>query len=180
MEHGLPRPITLNVTQINAASQVLGRAFQDDPLMVYLVPDASKRKRVLPALFGVATRYCLRYGTIYTTPDLDALVCCLPPGQSKSIGRLALICLSDPPLQLGLTVLTRFMHASKYTGETHKQAAPGEHWYVWVLGVEPERQGHGFGGLVLQAGASVGRGRVASVARHRVHRYLRSPNARRT
>jgi ribosomal protein S18 acetylase RimI-like enzyme len=151
MEQASPGPITLKVSQIDAACHLLGRAFQDDPLMVYMIPNASKRRHLLPALFGVVTRYCLRYGMIYTTPDLDAVACCLPPGQGKSIGGLALASLSNPPLQLGLIGLRRFLHASKYTGEAHKRAAPGTHWYVWVLGVEPERQGQGFGGQLLQA-----------------------------
>lgn len=113
--------------------------------MVYFVPNKAKRKRLLPVLFRVVIRYCLRYGIIYTTSGLDGLACCLPPDQAKTIGRLVLTSLSDAPVQLGLTGLQRFLHASKYTGQAHKQAAPGAHWYIWVLGIDPERQGHGFG-----------------------------------
>lgn len=120
--------------------------------MVYLVPDAEKRKRLLPALFRVVVRYCLRYGTIYTTMNLDGLVCCLPPGQTTTtINRLILTSLSGPPVQFGLLGLLRFLRASTYTNEAHERAAPGAHWYVWVLGVEPERQGYSFGGKLLQA-----------------------------
>lgn len=143
--------ITLNAIQINRAAHMLGSAFQDDPLMIYLVPNAEKRNHLLPALFRVVIRYCSRYGIIYTTPDLDGLACCLPPGQSKTIGRLVLTSLSGAPVQLGLGGLRRFLHASTYTGEAHTRAAPTDHWYVWVLGVEPERQGYGFGGKLLQA-----------------------------
>lgn len=54
MSQALAEPILLNASQINAASHLLGRAFQDDPLMVYLVPNAGKRRRLLPTLFRVA------------------------------------------------------------------------------------------------------------------------------
>jgi ribosomal protein S18 acetylase RimI-like enzyme len=143
-------PITLNASQIEAGACLLARAFQDDPLMVYVAPDKEKRRRLLPVLFRIVVRYCLRYGIIYTTPDLDGLICCLPPGQTQTTGRLALISLSGMPVQLGLVGLRRFLRASTYTDAAHKRAAPGAHWYIWVLGVDPPRQGHGFGGQLLQ------------------------------
>lgn len=145
------RPITLQATQIKAAAQLLGNAFQNDPLMVYLTPNADKRSRLLPSLFGVVARYCLRYGTIYTTPDLDGVACCLPPGQTiPTIGRMLRSSLRGAPVQLGLSGLLRFLHASKYMDETHEQVAASAHWYLWVLGVDPQRQGHGFGGKLVQ------------------------------
>jgi ribosomal protein S18 acetylase RimI-like enzyme len=142
--------IMLNATQAGAGAHVLARAFQHDPLMVYMLPSAQKRRRLLPDLFGFVVRYCLRYGVIYTTPGLEGVICCLPPGQTTTISRLALISLSSAPVQLGLTGLRRYLRASKQTGQAHKQAAPGAHWYIWALGVEPECQGHGFGGQLVQ------------------------------
>src|SRR5579859_3868850 len=97
MSQAPTEPITLNATEVNAASQLLGRAFQDDPLMVYLVPDAEKLRRLLPSLFCVVTCYCLRYGAVYTTPGLDGLACCLPPDQHRNVIRLMLIGLCAIP-----------------------------------------------------------------------------------
>ena len=150
LEKNMTEPIVLTAAQVNTASHVLGRAFQDDPLMVYLLPDAGKRKRLLPALFRVVARYCQRYGVVYTTSDLDALICCLVPGRPASIGRLILTGLSAPPVRIGLGGLRRFLHASTYTDEAHERTITGAHWYVWVLGVEPGCQGQGLGGKLLQ------------------------------
>jgi len=143
-------PILLNGAQAKAGAHLLARAFQNDPLMVHVLPDAQRRKRLLPILFGVVVRYCLRYGAVYTTTGLEGVICCLPPGQTTTIGRLALISLLDPPLQLGLTGLPRFLRASSESDRAHKQAAPGAHWYVWALGVDPARQGHGYGGELVR------------------------------
>jgi GNAT superfamily N-acetyltransferase len=118
--------------------------------MVYVLPNAQRRRQLLPVLFGVVVRYCLRYGAVYTTSRLDGVICCLPPGQTTTIGRLALISLSDPPLQLGLTGLRRFLRASSATEQAHKQAAPGAHWYIWALGVDPACQGYGVGGQLVR------------------------------
>ncbi|HXR65543.1 MAG TPA: GNAT family N-acetyltransferase [Ktedonobacteraceae bacterium] len=145
-------PTTLNASQVNTASQLLGRAFQDDPLMIYLTPNASRRARLLPSLFRVVLSYCLRYGVVYTTPDLAGVACCLPPGQtSLTIGRLALISMRHIPGRLGPAGLWRFLYASHYADKIHNQTAPGTHWYLWVLGTEPHEQGHGVGGAFLQS-----------------------------
>ena len=147
-----PTPsITLKAAQTEAGAHLLARAFQDDALMIYALPDAQTRARLLPVLFRIVVRYCLRYGVVYTTSGLEGVACCLPPGQVPTIGRLALISLSDPPLQLGLTGLWRFLRASSASDHAHKQAAPGAHWYIWTLGVDPAYQGHGFGGQLVQA-----------------------------
>jgi len=143
-------PILLNGAQAKAGAHLLARAFQNDPLMVHVLSDAQRRKRLLPILFGVVVRYCLRYGAVYTTSGLEGVICCLPPGQTTTIGRLALISLLDPPLQLGLTGLPRFLRASSASDRAHKQAAPGAHWYIWSLGVDPACQGHGFGGQLVR------------------------------
>jgi predicted GNAT family N-acyltransferase len=119
--------------------------------MAHVLPNAQRRRRLLPSLFAVVVRYCLRYGVICTTSGLEGVVCCLPPGQTTTIGRLTLMSLSNPPLQLGLTGLRRFLQTSSYTDQAHKQAAPGAHWYIWALGVDPAYQGHGFGGQLVGA-----------------------------
>ena len=147
----LTEPVTLHASQVNAASQLLGRAFQDDPLMVYLAPNAFRRARLLPSLFRIVLHYCLRYGVIYTTPDLAGVACCLPPGQtSLTIDRLARIGLRHRPGWPGPAGLWRSLYSSRFTDKLHNQTAPGAHWYLWVLGTEPHEQGHGVGGSFLQ------------------------------
>src|SRR5262249_48797270 len=117
-------PVLLSGAQSEVAARLLARAFQQDLLMVHVLPNAQRRERLLPALFGIVVRYCLRYGAVYTTSGLEGVVCCMPPGQTTTIGRLARISLSDPPLQLGLTSLQRFLRASSASDQAHKRAAP--------------------------------------------------------
>jgi ribosomal protein S18 acetylase RimI-like enzyme len=136
--------------QTEACAQVLAQAFQDDPLMVYALPNAQARARLLPGLLRIVVRYCQRYGAIYTTSGMEAVVCCLPPGQAPTIGRLALISLSGVPVRLGLMGLRRYLRASAHSDYAHKQAAPGAHWCIWALGVDPAHQGHGFGGRLVR------------------------------
>src|SRR5579883_2893688 len=103
-------PGLLAASQIKAASQLLGRAFAEDPLMIYLVPAARKRASLLPALFRIVLRYCQRYGVVYAGPGLAGVACCLPPGQTNlTMARLIQTSLRGLPPRLGLAGLLRFL-----------------------------------------------------------------------
>ena len=144
-------PIRLVAQQIKAASEVLGRAFMNDPLWEYLAPDPARRARVLKPSFGITVRYALRYGEVYTTPALDGVACWLTPGNTNPRpGALIRMSIYGAPLELGFAGLFRFAAAENYTGEIHKRCVPGRHWYLWVIGVEPARQGQGVGGMLMQ------------------------------
>ncbi|MFH0748975.1 MAG: hypothetical protein V1915_03555 [Candidatus Bathyarchaeota archaeon] len=42
--------VRLMKAQTKRAGETLARAFQDDPLVAYFIPDADKRKTLLPTL----------------------------------------------------------------------------------------------------------------------------------
>ena len=48
--------------QVEAASKMCGRAFQDDPVCIYNYPDPSERKEKLRYSFELLIRYGLLYG----------------------------------------------------------------------------------------------------------------------
>lgn len=151
MSHERTEQPVLHTAQTRQAARLLGRAFQDDPLMVYLVPQASRRASVLPSFFRVVLRYCLRYGVVHTTPALDGVACCLPPHNTNpSTWRLLRVVLSGAVWLPGPFELLRSFRAGACAAETHASAAPGPHWYLWTLGIEPERQGRGIGSQLLQ------------------------------
>jgi ribosomal protein S18 acetylase RimI-like enzyme len=144
-------PIHLPAHQLDQAIEVMARAFQNDPMLKYLVHDDARRARLLPSFFGTVVRYCLRYGEVYTTATLDGLACWLPPGNTTpTIGRMLRIGVHVSPLQFGWMGLRRYAALADYTYATHKRSAPGQHWYLWALGVDPPRQGQGIGGMLMQ------------------------------
>jgi Acetyltransferase (GNAT) family len=144
-------PIRLDARQAKAASELLGRAFMKDPMWEYLAPGLARRARVLPPSFGITVRYSLRYGEVYTTPALDGVACWLTPGvASPSLSQLIRLSIHGAPLELGLMGLLRYTTVENYTSEIHKRTLPGRHWYLWVIGVEPARQGQGIGAMLIQ------------------------------
>jgi len=144
-------PIRLPAHRLDQASEVLARAFQNDPMLKYLVPDDARRVGLLPSFFGTVVRYCLRYGEVYTTETLDGIACWLSPGNTEpTIGRMLRIGIHVSPLQFGWAGLRRFMTLAGYTDAVHERAVSGQYWYLWALGVNPPCQGQGIGGMLMQ------------------------------
>src|SRR5712692_7452084 len=92
-------PIELIAHQHRQASKVLGRAFLNDPLWVYLVPDEERRASVVAKSMGILVRYSLLYGEVHTNPALDGVACWLPPGKTTpTFGRMVRIGVRSAPL----------------------------------------------------------------------------------
>ena len=143
--------IPLSSSQIPPAAQVLSRAFHDDPYYTYIIPDVGRRANILPWLFERIIRYGLLYGSVYTTPSVEAAAVWLGP-QDPVIHLIGAI-------RTGLFLLPLKMNRAEYrriqlldgaADRLHGQAISGPHWFLLVLGVDPTHQGQGVGGALLQ------------------------------
>src|SRR5713226_2072618 len=140
-------PIRLAPHQSKLATEVLSRAFQNDPLWQYLAPNEARRTRMMSSAF----RILVLYGEVYTTMGLDGLACWLPPGNTTpTFSRLLRVGIRGVPFQFGWTGFRRYAAVERFTAAAHKRIAPGHHWYLWGLGVEPVCQGQGIGSLLIQ------------------------------
>ncbi len=144
--------VQLQRTQISEAGELLARAFHDDPLFMWVLPDESKRARVLPWFMAFFARYCRRYGEVHTTAEsVEGTAVWVPPGRyPMSVTRLMLAGWILAPAKLGPRGYGRMMGAVKYWEKLHKRDVPPRHWYLMILGVDPPRQGEGIGGALLQ------------------------------
>ncbi len=161
--HQATEPVRLAPAQIREAGEVLGRAFYEDPATVFTIPDDDARAQVLPQFEGVTVQLGHQYGEVYTTPDgvLGAAVW-VPPQDGhlsslQTVGRWMLAAalygeagLLLAPVKVGLVGLRRFVAINNLFEELHRRDVPLQHWYLAVLGVEPERQGQGIGGALIQ------------------------------
>ncbi len=46
-----------HTSDVRSLARVLGRAFFDDPVMMWMLPDDARRARALPRVFGAMTRH---------------------------------------------------------------------------------------------------------------------------
>lgn len=131
-------------------AELLARAFQDDPMAVAALPDATRRARSLPRLIGLNVGYAVRYGEVYATPGTEGAAVWLPPARSNvSIGGMLRAGALAAPLTVSWAVLRRLAALEAQTGRLHRQYAPMPHWYLSQIGVEPALWGHGFAGKLL-------------------------------
>lgn len=143
--------VPLAPPHLKQAAEVLARAFHTDPLWQYLLPNEARRAALLLSCFRLFVRYSLRYGACYTTANVAGAACWLPPGNTTpTLGRMLGVSIHGAPLTFGPAALRRYSLVDRYTGTQHKQYAPGPHWYLWGLGVDPPCQGQGLGSQLLQ------------------------------
>jgi len=142
----------LTDAQLSEAGPVLARAFHDDPLMLYWLPDEEHRRKALPWFMGTATKYGHKHGEVETTPgQVEGNAVWLTPGKTHiPIMQMMAIGLYKAPYKLGPSGFMRFMKTLDFMEKLHKEAVPEDHWYLMILGVDPPRQGQGVGSALMQ------------------------------
>jgi len=141
----------LDAANYDRARRALSRAFYNYRLMVYATADDRRRASGVDSLYGAILADCFRLGDVYVTPEFTGAACWLPPGtptanlmrQIRS-GMLAL------PFRFGLTGFARLLPYEAMAQKLHHQYATEPHWYLAAIGVEPEEQGKGNGGALMQ------------------------------
>lgn len=142
----------LGAHQINDSGAALARAFHDDPMLEFILPDEAKRAGPATWFFTAATKYGHRYGHVFTTGEQvagDAIW--LPPGEAKMNPIRMVRCgMLLAPLKFGTGAFGRFMSLVNHMEHLHERDMPEPHWYLMVLGVDPPRQGQGVGSALIQ------------------------------
>jgi ribosomal protein S18 acetylase RimI-like enzyme len=145
-------PIRLEKAHIKRASLMLTRAFADDQMNAYAYSDTAEREAKMPYRFEVILRYSLRYGRAYaTSPQLEGVAVWLrSETASLPFWRLVLSGALVSKLKVGKEVSRRTKQLLGYIGAKHKELVPGSHWYLRLLGVDPEFQGKGHASRLIR------------------------------
>ncbi len=149
----LHNPILLDAPPSRLLAEAMSRAFHHDPAWTYLIPDEARRLRLLPSFFNIVLRYSQRYGELYTTESCTGAACWLPPGNTNPLlRRLIRIGIHDARLgiDLGWSGFRRYMAMEACSAAVHQRSVTGDHWYLWMLGVDPAHQQQGVGGMLIQ------------------------------
>jgi ribosomal protein S18 acetylase RimI-like enzyme len=142
--------VRLEDSRLGEASDVLARAFQNDPAWVWLIPDAEKRRRLLPWLFRVG--FDVTAAEVWTTSGaVHGAARWLPPGRPPMRVGPTLKALVTTPFRLGSAVAPFFAYG-RAVEALRAEPVPSPHWYLAGIGVDPPEQGHGIGASLLQPG----------------------------
>jgi GNAT superfamily N-acetyltransferase len=132
-------------SEIDALSAVLARAFDDDPLTLWLFPNEDARRRKLPLFFRSLLRAALPLGATYTAADARCVAIWNPPG-TFPMGWY-----TDAKVGLSTTRLVGPRIATRARGLLYfaKHHPKEHHWYLQMLGTQPDWQGHGAGSAII-------------------------------
>lgn len=146
-------PVSLTESHVDAAAGVLLRAFVDDPGLLFVLPDAAERARLVPSLARAVVRYALRCGAPLVTPGdvRDAALRFPPDAPEPSPNELAETGIASVPEQIGPAAWERFQRLLNHLDALHPQLMPEPHWYLALLGVDPASQRQGIGERLMQA-----------------------------
>jgi ribosomal protein S18 acetylase RimI-like enzyme len=153
---------------LSATVATLARAFDEDPVMMWIFPDERLRRRRLPAFFASSLR-ATRAGAEVAVLEgrvLGAAVW-LPPGAWRPPLWRQLVALPGVAFRLG----SRMTVASTTYGALLRVHPDRPHWYLSGIGTDPPAQGTGVGSELM-------RSRLVRCDADRVPAYLESSNER--
>ena len=136
---------------VRELSRTLARAFYDDPVMIWLLPDAKARTEQLCRLFTTMTRHHhLGRGGVEVAcdgPGVGAAALWDPPNQWQETRRAQLAMTPTFIRVFGLRSMR-----GRAVQELMKGVHPEEpHWYLAVIGSDPTVRGRGFGQVLMRS-----------------------------
>jgi GNAT superfamily N-acetyltransferase len=131
-------------TEVDGLATTLALAFDDDPLMTWLFPKSSARRRNLPAFFRALLRASLPFEEVYTAEG-RAVAIWNPPG-TFPLGWYTDAKLGFTTARLIRLRLLSCARGLLYVNSHHPKPT---HWYLQMLGTEPAWQGKGAGSAVI-------------------------------
>lgn len=129
--------VRIRASQIGSLGSVLTQAFDKDPVVEYILPDARTRPSVLSWFFNsVAIPTSRLCGEIYTTTDVDGGALWIRPGVDLTIRDAVKTQLPSLSFRLDRSTITRWINVERYLQSVRRRLADKLHWYLLALGTE--------------------------------------------
>jgi GNAT superfamily N-acetyltransferase len=156
-------------SDIGQIAVVLARAFYDDPVNSWMLPDHRTRLKALTRVFaGLARHHFLsRGGSEVARRDgtVGAATLWDPPGRRKA-GRLEELAMMPTMLWALRSRVSACMQLMELMDQHHPEEP---HWYLMLIGSDPAVRGAGFGQALMQS-------RLDRCDAERVPAYLENSN----
>jgi ribosomal protein S18 acetylase RimI-like enzyme len=134
-------------TDIKAISGSLARAFEDDPVWQFLVPNGANRLRRCEMIFSTMLRVQhVPHEACYTDPDRFGAAIWDPPGRWR---------MTPSQLLRGTVGFVRgfrsdLISALRTLSAVERQHPKMPHFYLAILGTDPDQQGKGIGSALMR------------------------------
>lgn len=147
--------IPLLPANILPASELMARAFFEEPFAIYVAPNPTDRARALPLHFATLLRFYQGLNTVYQTRNLEGVCAWEPPcfdqpsnTPSDSIIPPALA--TELISALGKEAWERYLTIISCMEALRQREMPDPHWYLALLAIDPQHQRKGIGSALLQ------------------------------
>ncbi len=123
--------------------------------MVYAIPDAAERTRLLPDVYARIIRFGCLAGEVYAAAGanaeaLDGVALWMPPDAKWSREHIEASGMSQMPTLIGDGAYQRYREVVGREWQARERDLKGACWYLFLLGVEPSRQRRGLGGELMR------------------------------
>ncbi len=123
---------------------MLARAFHDDPVTAWFYPNQRRRMARAQRFFGIRLRQLAEQELIFTTDDHSGAALWAQPGRWREDLRQSLMLLPMLPV-----LLPHIVRSTRAVREIERRHPVLPHYYLSVLGTEPQQQGGGIGSALL-------------------------------
>jgi GNAT superfamily N-acetyltransferase len=142
----MTNPIIMTATSASdeaSTIDVLVRAFSADPVAQWIWPDSQQYYMYFPSFIRAFGGKAFTHGSAYYVDGYAAAALWLPPDVLPDEDMLSSIFQRSVSEQIQKDVITVFDQMSRYH--------PSEpHWHLPLMGVDPLKQGKGFGSALMQ------------------------------
>ena len=143
----------LTETQIHDAAHALARAFHDDPVCQYMIPDEQERAERMPEGFIIFATYAHLAGEAWVTAgEVQGAALWFPPEHTEmNSEHMETAGFQVLPSKMGEGPTERLFQFLGHMDEFRERDMAQPHWYLMILGVDPPVQSKGIGSALLQA-----------------------------
>ena len=134
------RPRKAAAADLPDVAQTLALAFEDDPVVTWLIDDGPRRRQLLPGFFRAIADSYLVYDEIYSVDEGVSAAVWAPPGAEDDEGL---------PARLGAAVDEYADRLFEILGLMEEKHPAQPHHYLFLLGTRPEWQGRGLGSSLM-------------------------------
>ena len=144
--------VKLDPHQIQKAADIVSASFYDYPMFALYFPDPKRRTRNLPWYFKNVLKCALRYGEVYTTPEISGVIFTLPPGHTKiSTREYIQNGFFLTPFRMGYRNYQQSQECEDFVAKTHEDLMKNRpHIYLWGLAIDPGQKRKGIGTALMQ------------------------------
>jgi ribosomal protein S18 acetylase RimI-like enzyme len=137
-------------THMDELTNVLSRAFYDDPYYIHIMPSDKKRTAQIQWWMRILLRYTQKNGSIFVTSDYKGVALWFGPDRpTLNNVQLALLGLIFYPVKVGIKSFFNMLDVSTQWEKEHAKQN-NRHYYLMIIGVDPSLQRKGIGSQLIR------------------------------